>query len=103
MSTPLSREVTRIKRQLTIAAKDLESLEAMLAEQRSNPAQGAEQEFLFEPDLAELFDRSVVTIQKWRKEGRLDPFYKKGRKIYWLKSDLPKIMKAGSTAVAETA
>jgi hypothetical protein len=93
----LSRELSRLRKQLASAANDIQSLEVLLAEKKTpeevNP-------YLFEEDLAEIFGCSTYTVQRWRKQGKLDPFFRKGRRVFWKRADLAALVKAG-TAAAE--
>ncbi|MCB0583674.1 MAG: helix-turn-helix domain-containing protein [Phaeodactylibacter sp.] len=87
----LSRELDRAKRQITKAVQSLEEIAAMLAESEGKPV-GGDKPFLTEQDLAEAFGKHVATIQRWRKEGKLDPYHQQGRAFYWLREDFERLL-----------
>ncbi len=59
----------------------------MLHEQ-SQPVQASEEEFLNERQVANLICQSVRTIQKWRVTGYGPEFYKLGRSVRYLRSEV---------------
>lgn len=86
----LKRELARIKKQITTAAEGLEEISSLIVE--SSPPADGERPFITEEELARLFGKHLSTIQRWRREGQLDPFYRKGRVYYWKREDLEGIL-----------
>ncbi|MCB0568005.1 MAG: helix-turn-helix domain-containing protein [Phaeodactylibacter sp.] len=87
----ISKELARAKQQISKAVESLEEIASMLAEGES-PEKGKTKPFLTERDLAEAFGKHLYTIQRWRKEGKLDPYHQQGRTYYWLREDFDRLL-----------
>jgi len=55
---------------------------------QTHPARRSEEEFLNERQVADLICQSVRTIQKWRVTGYGPEFYKLGRSVRYLRSEV---------------
>ena len=86
----LARELAKIKKQITTAAEGLEEISSLIVES-NQPADG-ERPFITEEELARMFRKHLSTVQRWRREGKLDTFYRKGRVYYWKREDLPDVL-----------
>lgn len=95
----LQRELARVRRQLANATNDLQSIEVAMAEKK--PVQDEPSPYVFEEELMEVFGVSLHTLRRWRKAGKLHPFHQKGRRVFWMRTDLPRLVKAGSEAAAQ--
>lgn len=92
----ITREIARIKRQASHITADLQQLETLLAEGNKGEAPQGENEIILPEEMADILGKSVFTVRRWIKEGKLAPFYKNGRTHYWLRSELPQVLKSGS-------
>ena len=90
MST-IHKELDKAKKQISQAVQSLEEISSLLAESEGPPI-GGSKPFLTEQDLAEAFGKHLATIQRWRKEGRLNPYYQQGRTFYWLREDFDRLL-----------
>lgn len=92
----IAREIARIKRQASHLTEDLKQLEFLLTESTSEETQKSEKEVILPEEMAGILGKSVFTVRRWIKEGKLTPHYKNGRTHYWLRSELPQVLKSGS-------
>jgi len=77
------KEINHI-RQLTAEVAELKELIFKLAEPRESD------ELLSLSDVCKFFGVSKVTITSWRRKGELSNPIVKGRRLFWLKSELIK-------------
>lgn len=95
--TGLAREIARLKKQALHLSEDLRQLETIVQDSDIAPKAVEAKDLIFIEEMAEMFGRSVATLRRWMKAGRLMPFYQEGRKYYWLKSELPQVLKSDAT------
>ena len=53
-----------------------------------NQRQFLEKGLMSRAELAEFFDTSYVTIRSWVKSGQIPKPIRKGRRVYWLRSQI---------------
>ena len=85
----VQREVARMRKKASMLTEELRQLEAILANQKDD---SEDREVIYVDELAAILGKSVTTIRRWISAGKLDPYYRKGRSIYWLRKELPKIL-----------
>jgi excisionase family DNA binding protein len=92
----IAREIARIKRQASHLTEDLRQLENLLSDTTEKATKETEKEVILPEEMADILGKSVPTVRRWIKEGKLTPHYKNGRTHYWLRSELAQVLKSGS-------
>lgn len=92
MSSTIARELARLKKAASNLSKDLSLLEGFVQESGTAPETEEERKIILIEEMASILKISVTTTRRWIHDGRLDPYYKKGRQYYWLRADLDKIL-----------
>lgn len=93
----ISREISRLKKQALHLAEDLRQLEMMIQDADKTAKAEEVMDLIFIEEMAETYGRSVATLRRWMKAGRLQPFHQQGRKYYWIRSELPQVLKGSAT------
>ena len=85
----IKREIARMRKKSAALTEELQKLEILLDAEEDI---ANNRDLVTVEELADILDKSVRTVRRWMFDGKLDPYYKKGRQYYWLRSELPLIM-----------
>lgn len=91
MST-IKSEVGKIRRRLSRLADELGDIEQVIADNTTATESDSDKDVVNLTEMADLLGVSLATIRRYIKQGKLTP-YRLGSKQYFLRSELPQILK----------
>lgn len=91
MDFNLSKAVRSARAKLATVTAELEELEAVIEDANKQGKPGTEIVGLEE--MCDILQVSMPTVRRYLKAGKLEPSYRKGKQIYWLRSELKDVLR----------
>lgn len=91
MNINLSKAVRQAREKLAAVTADLTELEAVIedANKQGKPVT----EIVVMEEMGDILQVSMPTVRRYHKDGKLEPSYRKGKQIYWLRSELKQVLR----------
>lgn len=91
MENTVSRSLRKIRSQLADLAGEVTELEAIVNDDDYRTPE--EKEVIYIEEMASILKVSTMTIYRYLKKGLLKPVHRRGKRHYWLRSELDQVLK----------
>ncbi|WP_282782795.1 helix-turn-helix domain-containing protein [Phaeodactylibacter xiamenensis] len=91
MNVNLSKVVREAREKLASVTADLTELAAVIEDVNKQGKPGTE--IIGLEEMCDILQVSMTTARRYHKDGKLEPSYRKGKQIYWLRSELKEVLR----------